>query len=255
VSTTSEHIRVTVADGVCTAAFTRPEKKNALTQAMYAGLAEAIERTERDPAIGCLVITGCGDVFCAGNDIADFRSRPADGAERPSRRVYQGLARLDKPVVGAVQGSAIGIGFTMLLHADIVLAAPEARFRMPFVDLGVVPELGSSLLVPWIVGRHKAAELMLLGDFFDAAEAKELGFVNRVIPREALVPQAEELARRLAAKPRESLRATKRLLRVDQERLLARMDEELEIFAERLRSDETQAIMAGVLKPKPAPAA
>jgi enoyl-CoA hydratase/carnithine racemase len=252
---TSEQIRVTVADGVCTAAFTRPEKKNALTQAMYAGLAEAIERTERDPAIGCLVITGCEDVFCAGNDIADFRNRPAEGGERPSRRVYQGLARLDKPVVGAVQGLAIGIGFTMLLHADIVLAAPEARFRMPFVDLGVVPELGSSLLVPWVVGRHKAAELMLLGDVFDAAEARAMGFVNRVVPREALLPQATELARRLAAKPRESLRATKRLLRQDQERLLARMDEELEIFAERLRSDETQAIMARVLKPKPAPAA
>jgi enoyl-CoA hydratase/carnithine racemase len=252
---TSEHIRVTVADGVCTAAFTRPGKKNALTQAMYAGLAEAIERTEQDPAIGCLLITGCEDVFCAGNDIADFRNRPADGAERPSRRVYQGLARLDKPVIGAVQGLAIGIGFTMLLHADIVLAAPEARFRMPFVDLGVVPELGSSLLVPWIAGRHKAAELMLLGDFFDAQEAKELGFVNRIVPREALLPQATELARRLVAKPRESLRATKRLLRVDQERLLARMEEELEIFAERLRSDETQAIMAGVLKPKPASAA
>ncbi|MBY0334876.1 MAG: enoyl-CoA hydratase/isomerase family protein [Acetobacteraceae bacterium] len=249
----TEHTRMTVAEGVCTLAFTRPEKKNALTGAMYASLAEAIERTAEDPAIGCLLITGCDDVFCAGNDIADFRAaRPADGGARPSRRVYQGLARLDKPVIGAVQGLAIGIGFTMLLHADIVLAAPEARFRMPFVDLGVVPELGSSLLVPWIVGKHRAAELMLLGDFFDAAEAHRLGFVNRVVARDALVPEATALARRLAAKPRDSLRATKRLLRQDQDRLLARMDEELEIFAERLKSDETQAIMARVLKPKAA---
>lgn len=246
----SEHTRTTVEGGVCTIAFTRPDKKNALTQAMYAALAEAIERTERDDAIGCLLITGCDDVFCAGNDIADFRSRPADGGERPSKRVYQGLARLDKPVIGAVQGLAIGIGFTMLLHADMVLAAPEARFRMPFVDLGVVPELGSSLMVPWIVGRHKAAELMLLGDFFGAEEAREMGFVNRVVPRDQLVPEATALARRLAAKPRESLRATKRLLRVDQPKLLARMEEELEIFAERLASAETQAIMAQVLKPK-----
>ena len=248
----TEQYRTTVQDGVCTIALTRPEKKNALTQHMYAGLAEAIERTERDDAIGCLLITGCDDVFCAGNDIADFRSRPADGGERPSRRVYQGLARLDKPVIGAVQGLAIGIGFTMLLHADMVLAAPEARFRMPFVDLGVVPELGSSLMVPWIVGRHKAAELMMLGDFFSAEEAREMGFVNRVVPRDKLVPEATALAKRLAAKPRESLRATKRLLRVDQPKLLARMDEELEIFAERLKSDETQAIMAKVLKPKAA---
>ena len=123
---------------------------------------------------------------------------------------------------------------------------------MPFVDLGVVPELGSSLMVPWIVGRHKAAELMMLGDFFGAEEAKDLGFVNRIVPREQLVPEAMALAKRLAAKPRESLRATKRLLRVDQPKLLARMDEELEIFAERLKSDETQAIMAKVLKPKAA---
>lgn len=246
----TEHTRMTVADGVCTLAFTRPEKKNALTQAMYAGLAEAIERTERDDAIGCLVITGCEDVFCAGNDIADFRNRSATGGERPSRRVYQGLARLDKPVIGAVQGLAIGIGFTMLLHADLVLAAPEARFRMPFVDLGVVPELGSSLLVPWVAGRHRAAELMLLGDFFDAAAAKEMGFVNRIVPRAALLDEAMALAKRLAAKPRESLRATKRLLRPDQDRLLARMEEELAIFAERLASPETQAIMATVLKPK-----
>lgn len=251
-SSPSEQIRVTVADGVCTAAFTRPEKKNALTQAMYAGLAEAIERTASDPAVKCLLITGSADVFCAGNDIADFRGRPADGGERPSRRVYQGLARLDKPVVAAVQGLAIGIGFTMLLHCDIVYAAPEARFRMPFVDLGVVPELGSSLMVPWIVGRHKAAELMLLGDFFGAEEAREMGFVNRVVPLAELVPQATALAQRLAAKPQESLRATKRLLRIDQDRLMARMDEELAIFAERLASDETQAIMAKVLKPKAA---
>jgi enoyl-CoA hydratase/carnithine racemase len=246
----TEHIRTTIEGGVCTVTLARPEKKNALTQAMYAGIADAIERTEEDPAIGCLLITGSEDVFCAGNDIADFRSRPADGGPRPSRRVYQGLARLDKPVVAAVQGLSIGIGFTMLLHADIVLAAPEARFRMPFVDLGVVPELGSSLMVPWIVGRHRAAELMMLGDFFDAATAKDLGFVNRIVPRETLVEEATALARRLAAKPPESLRATKRLLRPDQDRLLARMEEELEIFAVRLASAETQAIMARVLKPK-----
>jgi enoyl-CoA hydratase/carnithine racemase len=246
----TEQIRVEVAEGVCTVAFTRPEKKNALTQAMYAGLAEAIERTAADDAIRCLVITGSEDVFCAGNDIADFRSRPPDDGTRASPRVYKGLATLDKPVVAAVQGLAIGIGCTMLLHADIVYAAPEARFRLPFVDLGVVPELGSSLLVPWIAGRHRAAELMLLGDFFDAATAKELGFVNRVLPREELLAGAMETARRLAAKPQEALRATKRLLRPDQDALLARMKEELVIFGERLASAETQAIMANVLKPK-----
>ena len=246
----SEHIRVAVEDGVCTVAMARPEKRNALTQGMYAGLADAIERGASDPAIRCLLITGTEDVFCAGNDIADFRNRPAEDGARPSKRFYTGLAGFEKPIVAAVQGLAIGIGCTMLLHADIVYAAPEARFRLPFVDLGVVPELGSSLLVPRLVGRHRAAELMLLGEFFDAAAAREMGLVNRILDRAELLPNAMATAQALARKPQEALRATRRLLRVDQSALMARMEEERAIFAERLASAETQAIMAGVLKPK-----
>ena len=249
----SEHIRVSVAEGVCTVAIDRPEKKNALTRDMYAGLADAIGRTAADPAFRCLLLTGSADVFCAGNDIADFRAaRPSDTAEvpPPSKRFYFGLANLDKPVVAAVPGLAIGIGCTMLLHADLVFAAPEARFKLPFVDLGVVPELGSSLLVPWLVGKHKAAELMMLGEFFDAATAERMGFVNRIIARDELLPNATATARALAAKPVEAMRATKRLLRPDMPALLHRMEEERAIFAERLASAETQAIMANVLKPK-----
>jgi enoyl-CoA hydratase/carnithine racemase len=246
----SEHIRVGVEDGVLTVAMARPEKRNALTQAMYAGLADAIERAASDPAIRCLLITGTEDVFCAGNDIADFRSRPAEDGTRPSRRFYTGLATSEKPVVAAVQGLAIGIGCTMLLHADIVYAAPEARFRLPFVDLGVVPELGSSLLVPRLVGRHRAAELMLLGEFFGAEAAREMGFVNRVLDRAELLPNATATAQALARKPQEALRASRRLLRGDPSALMARIEEERDIFAERLASAETQAIMAGVLKPK-----
>jgi enoyl-CoA hydratase/carnithine racemase len=217
---------------------------------MYAGLADAFERAASDPAIRCLLITGTEDVFCAGNDIADFRSRPAEDGTRPSRRFYTGLATSEKPVVAAVQGLAIGIGCTMLLHADIVYAAPEARFRLPFVDLGVVPELGSSLLVPRLVGRHRAAELMLLGEFFGAEAAREMGFVNRVLDRAELLPNATATAQALARKPQEALRATRRLLRGDPSALMARIEEERDIFAERLASAETQAIMAGVLKPK-----
>jgi enoyl-CoA hydratase/carnithine racemase len=249
----SENIRVSVADGVCTVAMHRPGKKNALTRDMYAGLADAIERTAEDPAIRCLLLTGTEEVFCAGNDIADFRAeRPVDApdAPTPSRRFYFGLANLEKPVVAAVPGLAIGIGCTMLLHADIVYAAPEARFRLPFVDLGLVPELGASMLVPWLVGRHRAAELLLLGDFFDAAAAERMGFVNRVLDRAALLPAATATAQALARKPQEALRLTKRLLRPDMPPLLARMEEEREILAERLRAPETQAIMAHVLKPK-----
>lgn len=249
----SEQIRVTVAEGVCTVAMHRPEKKNALTHDMYLGLAEAIERSAAAPEIRCLLLTGTDEVFCAGNDIADFRAeRPVDdaAAPTPSRRFYFGLANFEKPIVAAVPGLAIGIGCTMLLHADIVYAAPEARFRLPFVDLGLVPELGASMLVPWLVGKHRAAELLLLGDFFDAATAERLGFVNRLLDRAELLPHATATARALAQKPQEALRLTKTLLRPEMPPLLARMEDERRLLAERLRAPETQAIMAQVLKPR-----
>jgi enoyl-CoA hydratase/carnithine racemase len=250
----SENVRVEIVDGVCTVTIARPEKKNSLTQAMYAGLADAIERAESERSVGCLLLTGAGGVFCAGNDIADFRApRPAESrdAPSPSRRFYFGLTNFAKPIVAAVPGLAIGIGCTMLLHADIVYAASEARFRLPFVDLGLVPELGASMLLPWLMGKHRAAELLLLADFFDAATAERLGFVNRILPQAELLPQATATARALARKPQEALRLTKKLLRPDMKPLLERMEEERELLVERLRAPETQAIMAGVLKPKP----
>ncbi len=247
----SEHIRVAVTEGVCTVTIDRPEKKNSLTRAMYAGLADAIEMATADEAVRCLLLTGAGDVFCAGNDINDFRNRPAESdGPPPSRRFYFGLAEFPKPVVAAVPGLAIGIGCTMLLHADIIYAAPEARFRLPFVDLGVVPELGSSLLLPRLVGQQRAAELLMLGEYFDAATAREFGLVNRVVPLPELLPQASAAALALARKPAQALRLTKSLLRQDMPMLLQRMEEERELFARQLASPETQAIMAGVLKPK-----
>lgn len=247
----SEHIRVAVADGICTVTIDRPEKKNSLTRAMYSGLADAIEMAAADESVRCLLLTGAGDVFCAGNDINEFRDRPAEtGDTPPSRRFYFGLAKFRKPVVAAVPGLAIGIGCTMLLHADIVYAAPEARFRLPFVDLGVVPELGSSLLLPRLVGQHRAAELLMLGEFFDAATAREFGLVNRVLPLPELLPQAGATAAALARKPVQALRLTKSLLRQDMPPLLQRMEEERDLFARQLASPETQAIMAGVLKPR-----
>jgi enoyl-CoA hydratase/carnithine racemase len=250
----SEYIRVGVADGVCTVTIARPEKKNSLTHAMYAGLADAIAMAQAEPDIGCLLLTGMDEVFCAGNDIADFRApRPAESADvpPPSRRFYFGLANFEKPLVAAVPGLAIGIGCTMLLHADIVYAVPDARFRLPFVDLGLVPELGASMLLPWLVGQHRAAELLLLADFFDAPTAERLGFINRILDRAELLPQATATARVLARKPREAMRLTKKLLRPDMPPLIARMEEERELIAERLRAPETQAIMASLLKPKP----
>jgi len=211
----SENVKVSVADGICTVVIARPEKKNSLTRAMYAGLAAAIEESGADPAVRCLLLTGEGEVFCAGNDIGEFQNRAPEDPEAPppSKGFYYGLANYEKPIVAAVPGLAIGIGCTMLMHCDIVYAAPEARFRLPFVDLGLVPELGSSMIVPWMVGRQKAAELMLLGEFFDAAAAKEMGFVNRIVDRAELLPTARATAAALAAKPPEAMRLTRRLLR------------------------------------------
>lgn len=244
----SEHIRITAGEGVLRIAIQRPEKKNALTGAMYTAIADALDRGEEDAGVRCVLIEGTEDCFSAGNDIGDFRTRSADDGPAPTARVYTSLARYAKPVVASVGGLAIGIGTTLLLHCDLVYAAEEARFRTPFVDLGVVPELGSSLLLPRLAGRHRAAELLMLGDFFDAATAHEIGLVTRVLPRAEVAAAAFDVAKRLAAKPPEALRQTKALLRPDLEELMARIDLERRLFAERLASPETQAIMANVLK-------
>lgn len=246
----SEHVRVTREAGVCTITLERAEKKNALTRDMYKAIADALDSARDDDAIGCVLITGSGGVFSAGNDIGDFR-KAKDGPREQhpdSARIYTGLPTYPKPVVAAVDGLAIGIGCTILLHCDLVYASPAARFRMPFVDLGLVPELGASLLVPRLAGQHKAAELILLGDFFDAATAESIGLVNKVLPAEELGAHATAVARRLAAKPRTALRETKRLLRLGAEAVHDQIRAEMVVFRQLLVSPETQAIMAGVLK-------
>lgn len=248
----SDHVRVSVSDGVCRIQMHRPEKKNALTREMYAALAHALERAASDDAIRAVLLTGTGDSFTAGNDIADFRGagRAAGtmpDAPGPSRRFYLAVTRCPKPVVAAVNGLAIGIGTTILLHCDLVYAAAEARFRMPFVDLGLVPELGSSLLLPRLAGRHRAAELLLLGDFFPATVAAEIGLVTRVVPADELEALAAGVAAKLARKPAGAMRETKALLRLDTNEVMERMDRESVVFARQLATPETQAVLAGVL--------
>ena len=247
----SEHMRITEAEGVLRIQFNRPEKKNALTRDMYAAFAGALERGKAEESIRCLLITGTADCFTAGNDIGDFQRRGSGPQEAPrTPEHYITLATYPKPVVAAVGGLAVGIGTTMLLHCDLVYASTAARFRMPFVDLGLVPELGASLLVPMLAGRHKAAELLLLGDFFSAETAREIGLVNRICAPEALEEEAMAVARRLAAKPAASLRLTKGLLLRNSPALQERMQAEIELFRAQLATPETQAIMRGVLKPK-----
>jgi enoyl-CoA hydratase/carnithine racemase len=231
--------------GVLIAAFARPEKKNAIDRAMYEGLIEAFNTAEREDGIGALVLAGDGGVFTAGNDIADFLAVAAGGAADfaafPASRFISRLADFGKPLVAAVDGLAVGVGTTLCFHCDLVYATPAARFAMPFVDLGLVPEAGSSLLAPQRFGRAKAAQFLLLGEPFDAAAALDLGFVNAIVPANDLLAHAVGKAAVLAAKPRAALLATRRLLRGDPGPLKARMAEEGEAFGAALASPEARA--------------
>jgi len=241
----SEFVEVSHEAAVCRVTLARPEKKNALTSAMYERLTRAFEEASADESIGALLLMGSQGVFTAGNDIGDFlaaamAASAANTTPAGSRFIYT-LAKFDKPLVAAIEGPAVGIGTTLCFHCDLVYAAPSARFSMPFVNLGLVPEAGSSLLAPLRFGMAKAAEALLLGEPFDAAAAKELGLVNEVVESEALAAHAFVKSAALAAKPREALLAARRLLRGDPAPLLARMDEELRLFHKRLRSPEARA--------------
>ena len=232
----------------------RPEKRNALTGRMYDALVEALDAAARDPAIGAVVLAGSGGAFTAGNDIANFLERAQGAGVSRAMGFIRALARNETPLVAAVEGVAVGVGATLLLHCDLVYAAPSARFRLPFVDLGLVPEAGSSLLLPARVGLAKASELLLLAEPFDAAEAHRLGLVNAVVPADGLLAHAVERAGALAAKPRGALQATRRLIRGDRDAVLARIDAEVDAFAAALASPEARAAFEAFLaRGKPAP--
>ena len=246
----SSQIRVDDHNGVRTIAFARPEKKNALTVAMYQTVAAALQAAEHDPAIKVVLFTGDGDSFTAGNDLGDFLNTPPSGPDSPVFVVLQMLCSMRKPLVAAVPGLAIGIGTTMLLHCDLVYASTAAKFRMPFVDLGLVPEAASSLLLPMRIGHARAAEMLLLGAGFDAARALELGIVHAVLPPEQLLAFGRERAEALASKPTEALLATKALMKATHEPTLARMQREAALFIERLQSAESRALFANFLAKK-----
>jgi enoyl-CoA hydratase/carnithine racemase len=229
-------------------AFARPQKKNAITGAMYEGLIEAFEAAERDAGVGAFVLSGKGGVFTAGNDIGDFLAVASRAAgDLPAWRFVSKLAEFEKPLVAAVDGLAVGVGTTLCFHCDLVYATPEARFQMPFVNLGLVPEAGSSLLAPQRFGRAKAAQFLLLGEPFGADEARAFGLVNAVVPQSELLAVAMAKAAELAAKPRAALLATRRLMRGDAGAVKARMGEEMHAFAEALKSDEARAAFEAFL--------
>lgn len=234
--------------GVQVLRFNRPAKKNAITQAMYTALADGIAAGERDDTIGAHVFAGSGGIFSAGSDLKDFIAHGKAAARGPVVAFLEALVGANKPIIAAVDGAAIGIGTTMLLHCDLVYASPTARLLTPFLDLGVVPEAASSLLLPLRAGHPIAFEMLCLGGTLDAPRALAAGLINAVLPVAELETHAFGAAATLAAKPRKALLISRRLLRGDPANIKARMAEEFEHFAERLRSPEAQEAVAAFLE-------
>lgn len=241
----SEHVRVDKQGSVLALTLARPERRNAITVAMYAALADAVEQAQHDPDLRLITITGEGEDFTAGNDLADFlQALPREGEEIAVWRLLRALAVNQLPLVAAVQGNAIGIGTTMLLHCDLVIAEEGTRFLMPFVDLGLVPEAASSLLLPRLAGRRRAARYLLLGEPFGPEEAADFGLVSKVVSKDGLNQALSETVGALLAKPAEALRMTQKLLRHGtREEVLERFELENGHFSERLQSDEVKRVI------------
>lgn len=238
-------IRTEVDDGVQTITFDRPDKKNAITAAMYQALADALHAAEHDPAVRVVLIAGHASIFTAGNDLEDFRSSPPHSDDSPVFRFLQVISTMGKPIVAAVRGAAIGIGTTLLLHCDLVYAGRGAKFSLPFVQLGLCPEAASSLLLPQLLGYRQAAAKLLLGEPFGADEALAIGFVNAVLEDDAVLAHARAQAGKLAALPATSIRTTKWLMKQDAAAdVAARMQKEGQAFREMLGAPEAKEAFA-----------
>jgi enoyl-CoA hydratase/carnithine racemase len=248
----AEHIVVSIQDRILTLRLDRPEKKNALTRGMYLGMIEALQQAESDSTVRVVLITGTEVCFTAGNDLMDFANAKS-GESSPAILFLQTLAAVQKPVVAAVGGVAVGIGTTMLLHCDLVFAASDARFQLPFVNLGLCPEAGSSALLPALMGHRRAAELLFFGEPFSADMAREHGIINTVVSSSELLSTATAKAKQLTEKPPSALRTTKTLLKRGSTATIAdAMAKETEQFAALLQGPEArEAMMAFMQRRKP----
>ncbi|MEO0498520.1 MAG: crotonase/enoyl-CoA hydratase family protein [Pseudomonadota bacterium] len=236
----TDHILTSTQGGVLTLRMNRADKKNALTSAMYDALSDGLDRASNDDDLRCVVIIGSDGVFCAGNDIADFiKAASSPEGMKSTLRFLDTLARFPKPLIAGVDGVAVGVGTTMLMHCDLVVATGRSMFQTPFVDLGLVPEAGSSWLAPRIMGHQNAFALLGLGEKFTTEDAHRAGLVNAIV-LDAEVG-ANDRAEALAAKPPEALKISRDLVRGDRTELYGRMDEEAKLFGERLQSGEAQA--------------
>lgn len=248
----TEHVKVEHKDHILTLTFARPDKKNAITNAMYGALADAIVAAETDHATRVIVLRGEGDMFTAGNDVGEFAmmATGAFNSERHVSRFVDAIARSTKPLVAAVQGRAVGIGTTMLLHCDFVVLAEDAQLSTPFVSLALVPEAASTLLMPLRIGYARAYQMFALGEDVDAKTALQLGIASRVVPLAKLHAEAAAIAARLAKLPAGSLAATKRLMR-NAEVLTAQIGAESHIFAERLKTAEAREAFTAFAEKRP----
>jgi enoyl-CoA hydratase/carnithine racemase len=245
-------INTEISGGILRVELNRPAQKNAMTGSMYTSLADTLREADKDETVRVVLWHGAGDAFCAGNDIGDFLKNPPGPGESPQSRLINALIGFEKPIVAAVQGAAIGGGTTMLTHCDFVYAGESAKFQLPFVNLGLVPEFGSSFSVPARVGHLRAAELFLLGEPFTALRAAELGLVTRVLPDRDLLATATATAQKLAAKPDGALRTSKRLIKqasIDQLREAAKI--ESREFGERVQSAEAKEAFAAFREKRP----
>jgi enoyl-CoA hydratase/carnithine racemase len=235
----SPQILVTHEQRILRIQFNRPERKNALSLAMYAALADIIHAANNEPGVRVVVLSGVNECFTSGNDLLDFMNDPEIRGSHPVVRFMTALQNCSKPVVAIVQGHAVGIGTTLLLHCDLVYAAQDARLQLPFVNLGLCPEYASSYLVPRLVGQQKAAELLLLGEPFSGTDAEKMGFVNAALPNQELITFAETKIQRLANQPPAAVRRAKLLLRkTHHQGVEAALAAEFIGFAEGLNSEE-----------------
>lgn len=246
----AEDIVVTRDQGVLALGLNRPNKLNAITREMYAILAREIDGANNDDEIGSVLIYGEGADFTSGNDLNDFLEHPPTGPQSPVWHFLTAIRDFSKPLVAAITGRAVGVGITMLFHCDFVVAGKNSKLSMPFVNLGLVPEAGSSYLLPLIAGHHRAAEMFMLGEVFSAERGYEAGFINEIVEDESVAAQAGERAKQLADQPRTAIRETKRLLREShQKNLIAVMEEESRLFTAALHSDEArEAFMKFLMK-------
>jgi len=247
----TELVQVSRQNGLMEIHFNRQDRKNALSNKMYTRVTEALEMANEDNAIRCIMITGSDKAFSAGNDLQEFLSDPPVTQNAPVFRMLRALVANEKVLIAAVNGLAVGIGTTLLLHCDLVVAVSGARFQLPFINLAIVPEAASSLLLPRLTGRQRAMELLLLGEPFSVEAAQSYGLVNRVVAPEDLLPTARALANQILNKPPKALRLLKRLVVEDSDVILTRMNVENAALGTQLASHEGKEAVAALIEKRP----